>query len=202
MRFLYVTGVQHWDSHEEQDVANELSVPDAIARAVQRSPSETNQLVVLNPGWVIGTPTEGFSNPDDYIWRLAATCINIGAYNAAEADGWLSISDVTATATAIIDTVLSKETKRVNGKEPVNGMTWRELWEWLALIRADIEAAKKKHPLWPLAHMITGFQNDERMVGSSRQKRGSTPLRFKDAVKRSAEFLVKAGFLPTPSEQV
>ncbi|KAJ5409565.1 uncharacterized protein N7487_003924 [Penicillium crustosum] len=221
MRFLYVTGVQHWDSHEEQDVANELSVPDAIAysqtkfvaeavvrRAVQRSPSETNQFVVFNPGWVIGTPTEGFSNPDDYIWRLAATCINIGAYNAAEADGWLSISDVTATATAIIDTVLSKETKRVNGKEPVNGMTWRELWgileslEWLALIRADIEAAKKKHPLWPLAHMITGFQNDERMVGSSRQKRGSTPLRFKDAVKRSAEFLVKAGFLPTPSEQV
>lgn len=153
MRFLYVTGVQHWDSHEEQDVANELSVPDAIAysqtkfvaeavvrRAVQRSPSETNQFVVFNPGWVIGTPTEGFSNPDDYIWRLAATCINIGAYNAAEADGWLSISDVTATATAIIDTVLSKETKRVNGKEPVNGMTWRELWGILESLGYRLQA--------------------------------------------------------------
>lgn len=107
---------------------------------MQRSPSETNQLVVLNPGWVIGTPTEGFSNPDDYIWRLAATCINIGAYNAAEADGWLSISDVTATATAIIDTVLSKETKRVNGKEPVNGMTWRELWGILESLGYKLQA--------------------------------------------------------------
>ncbi|KAJ5535136.1 hypothetical protein N7527_001390 [Penicillium freii] len=146
-------------------------------------------------------------------WR----CINIGAYNAAEADGWLSISDVTATATAIIDTALGKEMKRVNGKEPVDGMTWREFWtilgslgyrlqakamaDWLALVRTDIEAAREKHPLWPLAHMITGLQNDERMVGSSRQKHGSTPLRLKDAVKRSAEFLVKVGFLPTPSDQ-
>lgn len=231
MRFLYVTGGRPWDSHEELDVAKELSVPDAIAysqtkfvaeavvkRAAQRGPSESNRLAVFNPGWVIGTPTGGFSNPDDYIWRLAATCINIGAYNAAEADGWLSISDVTATATAIIDTALGKAMKRVNGKEPMDGMTWREFWaileglgyrlqakvmaEWLALVRADIEAASEKHPMWPLAHMITGLQNDERMVGSSRQKRGSTPLRLKDAVKRSAEFLVKIGFLPTPSGQI
>ncbi|KOS41210.1 hypothetical protein ACN38_g7926 [Penicillium nordicum] len=107
--------------------------------------------------------------------------------------------------------------KKVDGKEPVDGMTWREFWailgslgyrlqakvmaEWLALVRADIDAAREKHPLWPLAHMIAGFQNDERMVGSSWQKRGSTPLRLKDAVKRSAEFLDKVGFLPTPSDQ-
>lgn len=230
MRFLYVTGGRPWDPDEELDVAKELSVPDAIAysqtkfvaeavvkRAAQRSPSETNRLAVFNPGWVIGTPTEGFSDPDDYIWRLAATCINIGAYNAAEADGWLSISDVTATATAIINTALGNEMKKVDGKEPVDGMTWREFWailgslgyrlqakvvaEWLALVRADIDAAREKHPLWPLAHMIAGFQNDERMVGSSWQKRGSTPLRLNDAVKRSAEFLDKVGFLPTPSDQ-
>lgn len=230
MRFLYVTGGRPWDSHEELDVAEELSTDNAIAysqtkfvaeavvkRAAQRSPSESDRLAVFNPGWVIGTPTEGFSNPDDYIWRLVATCVNIGAYNAAEADGWLSISDVIATATAIIDVALGKEMKKVNGKEPIDGMTWREFWaileslgyrlqakamaEWLALVRADIEAAREKHPLWPLAHMITGLQNDERMVGSSRQKRGSTPLRLKDAVKRSAEFLVKVGFLPIPLDK-
>ncbi|KGO38965.1 Male sterility, NAD-binding [Penicillium expansum] len=231
MRFLYVTGGRPWDSYEELDVAKELSSADAIPysqtkfvaeavvkRAARRGPFETNRLVVLNPGWVIGTPTEGSSNPDDYIWRLAATCIKLGAYNADEADGWLSISDAATTATAIIDAALGKEMKPLDEKEPMDGITWREFWaileglgyrleakameKWLSLVRAEIEAARDKHPLWPLAHMITGLQNDERMVGSWRQKRGSTPLRLKAAVRKSAEFLVKGGFLPTLSDQL
>ncbi|CAI7608715.1 unnamed protein product [Penicillium glandicola] len=140
MRFLYITGGRLWDSHEELDVVKELSVADAIAysqtkfvaeavvrRAARRSPFETNQLGVLNPGWVIGTPNEGFSNSDDYIWRLVATCIKIGAYNAAEADGWLSISDAATTATAIVDAVLGKKLEMVAERQPVDGMTWRVL---------------------------------------------------------------------------
>ncbi|OQE00170.1 hypothetical protein PENVUL_c057G01069 [Penicillium vulpinum] len=213
MRFLYVTGGRPWNSYEELDVLKELSAVDAIAysqtkfvaeavvrRAARRSPSETNRLAVLNPGWVIGTPTEGFSNFNDYIWRLVATCIEIGAYNAAEADGWLTISDAATTATAIIDAALGKMVDIVAEKPPVDGMTWREFWailegmgyrleargmaEWLALVRADIEAS------------------DKRVAGSSRDKGSSTPLPLKLAVSRSAEYLVKIGFLPAPSNQV
>jgi amino acid adenylation domain-containing protein/thioester reductase-like protein len=230
MRFLYVTGGRPWDSHEELDVAKELSATDAIAysqtkfvaeavikRAARRDASETNLIAALNPGWVIGTPTEGFSNPNDYIWRLVATCIKIGAYNATDADGWLSISDAATTAMAIIDAALGGKMKSVGEKKPMDGITWMEFWaiiqglgyrlqakgmaEWLALVRADIEAAREKHPLWPLAHMIEGLQNDRRVVGRSWEKRGSTPLQLKVAIRKSAEFLVKVGFLPTPSAQ-
>lgn len=230
IQFLYVTGGRSWDCHEELDVAKELSVPDAIAysqtkfvaeavvrRAARRVPSETNCLNVTNPGWVIGTPTEGYSNPEDYIWRLAAACIRIAAYNAADADGWLSISDVTTTATRIIDTALGTGLEREAEKRPVNGMTWKEFWtiltdlgyrlqprgmpEWLDLVRADIEAAREDHPLWPLTHMIEGLQNDERVAGRSLGKSGITPLRLKEAVRRSAQFLIGVGFLPTPTEE-
>ncbi|KXG50684.1 Male sterility, NAD-binding [Penicillium griseofulvum] len=229
MRFLYVTGGRPWDSHEELDVAEELSATDAIAysqtkfvaeavikRAARRDASKTNRIAALNPGWVIGTPTEGFSNPNDYIWRLVATCIKIGAYNATDADGWLSISDATTTATAIVDAALEGKMKTV-GEKPVDGITWMELWaiiqglgyrlqakemaEWLALVRADIEATREKHPLWPLAHMIESLQKDRRVVGRSWEKRGSTPLQLKVAIRKSTEFLVKVGFLPTPSAQ-
>ncbi|KAJ5162695.1 uncharacterized protein N7500_004525 [Penicillium coprophilum] len=231
MRFLYVTGGRPWRFHEELDVANELSVADAVAysqtkfvaeavikRAARRIPSETNRLAILNPGWVIGTPSEGFSNTDDYIWRLVATCIKVGAYNQVEADGWLSMSDATATATAIIEAALGKRIQIVGEEQPVDGILWREFWaiigglgyrleakgmvDWLALVRADIEAEREKHPLWPLAHIFGGLQNDERVVGSLQQKRGSTPLRLKVAVGRCVEFLVKVGFLPTPSDQI
>ncbi|KAL4917430.1 acetyl-CoA synthetase-like protein [Aspergillus aurantiobrunneus] len=227
MRFVYITGGRPWGSHEERDVAKELSAANAIAysqtkfvaeavlrRAVRRCPSETDRLAVLNPGWVIGTPTEGFSNADDYIWRLAATCIQTCAYNTDQADGWLFLSDATSTATAIIDTALGAKMGMAAEKYPVYGMTWREFWailvglgfrleakgmaEWLALVHGNIEAAREKHPLWPLAHMLGGLQNDERVATRSPKHRGYTPLRLKLAVRKSAEFLVRAGFLPTP----
>ncbi|KAJ5385478.1 hypothetical protein N7517_003389 [Penicillium concentricum] len=230
MRFLHITGGRPWDSHEELDVAKELSTADSmqysqtkfvaeavVKRAARRNPSETNRLAISNPRWVIGTPTEGYSNPDDYIWRLVATCIKIGAYNGDDLDGWLAIFDASTTATAIIDMALGEKMDSMPEKQPQDGMLWREFWaiigglgyrlkakgmaEWLALVRADIEATREKHPMWPLAHMFGGLQNDERLVGSSREKRGSTPLRLKVALTKSAEFLIKAGFLPTPSDQ-
>ncbi|KAJ5095564.1 hypothetical protein NUU61_004920 [Penicillium alfredii] len=228
MRFLYVTGGRPWGPDEELDVVKELSVADAIPysqtklvaeivvkRAARRSSCERNRFAILNPGWVIGTPTEGFSNADDYIWRLAKTCIRIGAYNAAEADGCLSVSDATTTATAIIDAALGTKTDIAPEEHTVDGMLWSEFWailgnlgynleaknmtEWLALVRADIEAAREKHPLWPLAHMIEGLQNDERVAGRLREKRGSTSLRLKLAVHRSAQFLMRIGILPAPA---
>ena len=226
MRFLYITGGRPWGSFEETDVVKELSVTDAIpysqtklvAEAVVRraagcSPSKTGRLKVLNPGWVIGTSDEGISDTRDSIWRLVATCIKIGAYNASEANGWLFISDVTTTATTIIDTALGTEVKGNVTEYPVDGITWREIWsiledlgymlqgkttaEWLALVRVDMDAEKETHPLWPLAHMIEGFQNDRRIANLSPDKRVRTPLRLKRAIARSAEFLVRVGFLPT-----
>lgn len=188
-----------------------------VRRAARRISSETNRLVVTNPGWVIGTPTEGYSNPDDYIWRLAATCVRVAAYNVADADGWLSISDVTTTAAKIIDTALGTRIESETEKHTTDGMKWKEFWailgdlgyklkprgmaEWLNLVRADIEATRESHPLWPLAHMIEGLQNDERVASRSLGKSGNTPLRLKVAVSRSAQFLIKAGLLPTPPEK-
>ncbi|PKY04276.1 acetyl-CoA synthetase-like protein [Aspergillus campestris IBT 28561] len=226
MRFLYITGGRPWSSLEEPDVVKELSVADAIPysqtklvaeavvrRAAQRSPSEAGRLAVLNPSWVIGTPDEGVSNTSNYIWRLVATCIKIGAYNTSEADGWLFISDVATTATAIIDAALGNSVDtHVTDESPVDGITWKEIWsileglgyklhgkataEWLALVRADMDAGKETHPLWPLAHMIEGFQNDRRTANFSLEKRVCTPLRLKRAVAKSAEYLVRVGFLP------
>ncbi|KAI3055098.1 hypothetical protein CBS147353_11361 [Aspergillus niger] len=212
MRFLYVTGGRPWEPNEEIEVIKELSAADAIGysqtkfvaevvvrRAAQRNSFESNRLGVLNPGRVIGTPDEGVSNAGDYIWRLAAACIRIGAYNAAGADGWLSISDGTTTAAAIVDAALGTRMDMVTGKYPMDGMPWRDFWatlgglgyklkaqgmaDWLALVRADIEAAREKHPLWPLAHMIEALQN-ERIVGRARKDHGNTSLRLKVAVSR------------------
>ncbi|PLB41966.1 uncharacterized protein BDW47DRAFT_122408 [Aspergillus candidus] len=226
MIFLYITGGRPRSSLEEPDVMKKLSVADAIPysqtklvaeavarRAAQSNLSETGRLAVLNPGWVTGTPDEGVSNTGDYIWRLVATCIKIGAYNTRDADGWLFVSDVTTTAAAIIDAALGKNVEKNATKCPADRITWRDIWsileslgyrlqgkstaEWLALVRADMGVEKETHPLWPLAHMIEGFQNDRRMAKFSLGMRVCTPLRLKRAVAKSAEYPVRVGFLPS-----
>ncbi|THC87574.1 hypothetical protein EYZ11_012978 [Aspergillus tanneri] len=219
VRFIYITGGRRWDSREEreEDVAKELSATNAtgysqtkfvaeavVKRAARRSVSISRSTVV-SPGLVIGTPTEGVTNADDYIWRLTAACIRVGAYNANEADAWLSLSDVATTATTVVDAGLAAEAETIEAHF-MDGMTCREFWEilgelgyrleakcsagWLAALRADIEAGREIHALWPLAHMLSNrvAQEGALLAGSWREKRGDTPLRLKMGVRRSAEF--------------
>ncbi|GLA63112.1 nonribosomal peptide synthase [Aspergillus tubingensis] len=234
MRFVYITGGRPWKAHEEEDVVAELSAPDAIPysqtklvsevvvrRAATRklpgssTPFSPGNIAVINPGWVIGTPTEGYSNTTDYIWRLVATCIRLGVYNAQDAEGWLSISDATTTAEAVLDAAFSTRSDILGDEYATQGMAWREFWailqdmgyklegvslaSWMDLVGADIEAAREQHPLWPLKHVYGWLQGNERVAGRARGVSGDTPERLKVAVRVGAEFLVRVGFLPAPT---
>lgn len=120
-RFVFVTGGREWtfEGSREEDMARELSdngpigyeqtkfVAEALVkRAAQRSEPGLNRFAIANPGLVIGTHTEGVANADDYIWRLAAACVRVGAYNADEAEVWVRVSDAAATATIIVEAAL------------------------------------------------------------------------------------------------
>ncbi|GLA36667.1 nonribosomal peptide synthase [Aspergillus niger] len=233
MRFVYITGGRPWKAHEEGDVVAELSAPDVIPysqtklisevvirRAATRSLPGTftsatpDNIAVINPGWVIGTPTEGYSNTTDYIWRLVATCVKLGVYNAEDAEGWLSISDATTTAEAVFEATFSTRSDILGDEYATHGMAWRDFWailenmgyklegvslaSWMDLVESDIEDAREQHPLWPLKHVYGWLQGNERVAGRPRGKCGDTPVRLKMAVRMGAEFLVRVGFLPVP----
>ncbi|KAK3944863.1 hypothetical protein QBC46DRAFT_445730 [Diplogelasinospora grovesii] len=237
MRFVYVSGGRESDSspdeEREEDVAEELSAADAVGYSQTKFVAEAlvkraalrcccccrRRLAITRPGLVIGTPTEGVANADDYIWRLAAACIRAGTCNADEADAWVYLSDAAAMAAAIINAALGTTTSEVV-TQVRDGMTWGQFWsvlrgmgyrleargaaEWLAAVRADIEVGRETHPLWPLAHMLESqvtrkggpqADNDARR----RECGDTTPLRLKVAVRRSADFLARVGFLPRPT---
>ncbi|XP_044724547.1 AMP-binding enzyme domain-containing protein [Hirsutella rhossiliensis] len=166
---------------------------------------------IISPGLVVGTATEGVANIDDYIWRLAAACIRLGAYNATQADSWVELSDAATMATTIVDTAFESAIPGMAPqvvKQVYDGMKWGQFWavlagmgyrleareaaEWLASMREDIDACKESHPLWPLAHML----ESQTMQEAAESWRGETPLRLKLAVRRNAEFLSSVGFLP------
>lgn len=227
MKFIYVSSARYQDPLDEQEaeVSRDLSdnatgyiqtkfvAESLVRRAALRSPNGWNQFAVVSPGLVIGTPTEGVANVDDWIWRLVAACIRAGVYNADDTDQWIAISDAATTAAAVIDTALNRTSSVLTSVK--GGMTWGAFWavlesmgyqlqplsvkEWAATIRNDIEESQEGHPLWALADMLVtlAVESKDQWAESWRESGGSH-VRLKIAVCKSAEFLAKVGFLPPP----
>ncbi|PHH81423.1 hypothetical protein CDD82_813 [Ophiocordyceps australis] len=230
MKLVYVSGGRDGEDEDEDEslVAQELGGPGAIGysqtkfvaetvvkRAATRCPVNSKRLSIVTPGLVVGTPTEGVPNADDYLWRLAASCIRVAMYNADEADTWLAVSDVAALAGMIVGTALDPDAVPETKRRVKDGMKWRDFWailrglgyqlqpspvtQWLAAVQEDIEAAGETHPLWPLKHLVEEeslMQNNET---SNSSRGGETPHMLRVAVKKSAEFLCKCGFFePVP----
>ncbi|KAJ0382654.1 hypothetical protein COL922a_012104 [Colletotrichum nupharicola] len=113
LKFTYISGGRQCRSADEldEDVARELSeamgysqskfvAEVLVKRAAERCPPGERNIAVFRPGLIIGTPTEGVANTDDYIWRLTAASIDVGAYNCDDDSAWLHLSDAATTAEA------------------------------------------------------------------------------------------------------
>lgn len=232
MYFVYVTGGREStgdDEGREEDVVEELSASDALGYSQTKFVAEAvvkraaalcslRRISVVSPGCVIGTPTEGVANADDYLWRLVAASISIGMYNVDEADAWVPLTDAATTARAIVRNALSPSSQQLIVTQVADGMPWGRFWailedmgyrlkpasgqEWTASVRQAISSAKEDHPLWPLQHMLeveyaprkgkdgaSGCLED----GDTHEHEG-----LELAIKRSVEFLARDGYLPLP----
>ena len=199
-RFFYVTGGQPsiFKDEEETAVAQQYSSTDEgiigyaqikfvaealVRRAARRhhhhddQPSESPRFSMVSPGLVIGTPTEGVANADDYLWRLTAACIKIGVYDGDEANTSFNIADVGTVARTIIGAALGSNNfqhrQHYSAVEQIEGrMKWGQFWMvlrdmgysleprassgWLSLVLEDLDREREDHPLWPVAHMLQG----------------------------------------------
>ncbi|KAI0127293.1 hypothetical protein BJ170DRAFT_683142 [Xylariales sp. AK1849] len=214
---------RQWLSEDEDEakVAQELSEANAysqtkfvseavVKRAALRCDSRQRNLAVVKPGCVLGTVTEGVANKDDYIWRLTAACIAIGAYNEDDEHEWVDISDAKTVASSIISAALNPETLAKPVIHVNEGMTRGDFWvilremgyalepkprsEWLSLVRQDI-SRREDHPLGPVEHMLDSntTQSNHVPVRSAGDTRGL----LKEAVRNNTGFLARAGYLPS-----
>ncbi|KAI8226930.1 Nonribosomal peptide synthetase 1 [Colletotrichum sp. SAR 10_86] len=141
LKFTYISGGRQCRSADEldEDVARELSeamgysqskfvAEVLVKRAAERCPPGERNIAVFRPGLIIGTPTEGVANTDDYIWRLTAASIDVGAYNFDDETAWLHLSDATTTAAAAIRTAFSPASPHKAVVHHGDGMTWGAFW--------------------------------------------------------------------------
>ncbi|KAI9718466.1 MAG: putative NRPS-like protein biosynthetic cluster [Chrysothrix sp. TS-e1954] len=228
--FIYVSGGQQLrvGQDDDLDIAEEVSqfngyaqtkfLSELMVKEYASTTAPSHQLVsVVKPGYIMGTATEGIANADDFIWRLTASCINIKAYNAGEADSWLFISDVRRVAVAVVDCCCSLKDRAPPGSASIvkilDGITVSRFWNtlvtelgyelyplqtdlWMERIAIDIEVKGDKHPLWPLLHTIERFQGK---LGSQCDPRGVADideLGIVATVKRNIQYLTSIGYIP------
>ncbi|TDZ15057.1 Nonribosomal peptide synthase atnA [Colletotrichum orbiculare MAFF 240422] len=223
LRLAYVSGGRQWSSADEDDdakVAKTLSASMGysqtkfvaevlVKRAARRCPAAHANAAVFRPGLIVGTPTEGVANVDDYVWRATAASIAVGGYNADDDDAWLHLSDATTTASAVVRTALEPQRLATGVELHEEGLTWGSFWglvrgmgydvrpltaaQWLASVKEQLASQKEAHPLWPLAHLL----EDQAMEWDVRvDKSPEIPVRLKVAIRKNMDFLARVGFLP------
>jgi amino acid adenylation domain-containing protein/thioester reductase-like protein len=183
-KFVFVSGGLHFNGavqrNERAHLTNVLSavngycqtkfVAESVVFDIASELGKTqNRVSVFKPGRIIGRAEKAVANVDDYLWRVAAAAVEIGAY-PEEADGWLVVDDMASTAADAIAQVRSageiKSFKETGAGLPastfwsiVGGELGTELaplpWnDWIRSATCKMNEVGEEHSLWPVQHFL------------------------------------------------
>lgn len=229
--FVFVSGGQQLrigEADDDMDITEEVArsngysqtkfLSELMVKEYARTVAPSQQRVsIVKPGYIIGSAGDGIAIADDFIWRLAASCLDIEAYNAADANSWLFVSDVDRVATAVSDCCCSTtgpvQSRSAKVVKILDGIIVSDFWgvlshelgykirplssdSWTKRIYKEIDIKMEKHLLWPLLQTVEEGQGK---LGAPCDPRGTVEIderRVKAAVKKSVEYLSDTGFLP------
>lgn len=188
-----------------------------VRKCMDHAAFEAKCLHIIRPGYIIGPRRNGIANQTDFIWRLIAGCVEIGAYNEDEESLWLFISDVERVSEIVTNVLAKSNTKPSSGTEQVlEGIHFSSLWNllketfgyalkplgqalWLQRLKTAILTKGESHLLFPLLHSL---ESSAGQIGSKVAPDSSIKscVRVKDAVCANVRHLIKVGFLQPPSQ--
>lgn len=189
--FIYVSGGQHLrPGEEDDDAANLQQVMDSSGYAQTKLASELlvkrvaisslgsrHHFSVVKPSYIIGSLQDGIANTTDYLWRLVAGAIEIGAYNSDELNDFIYLSDVETVAGSIISAATEHSSTCAMKAQVIkilDGITVADFWqvvrqagyqlrpmpaqEWWKEMRENVQRQGEDHCLWPLLWMLEDGQ--------------------------------------------
>ncbi|KAL8752806.1 MAG: hypothetical protein Q9184_005621, partial [Pyrenodesmia sp. 2 TL-2023] len=236
--FIYVSGGRRLTFAEDSTShahANGYSqsnfVSERIVRKCMTHPAfASKHLHIVQPGYIIGSPEDGIPNLTDFIWRLVAGCLEIGAYNTDESDHWLFIADVDRVAEAITRPILAHPSPAIVNKvgsstnnnnsisRILDGLPFSTLWrvladsfgytlhplpqhEWFSRLEAAVLAGGPEHSLFPL---LSTLENTAGCVGTAEvvpPEYKNSSARVEEAVTANVRFLIEKGVFPPVEQQ-
>lgn len=215
----YLDRLSQADGYMQSKFVCEQVIRDCAAH----SAFETKKLWMVKPGYIIGSRSNGIANPKDFIWRLVAGCLEIGAYNGDEARHWLYIASVDCVTSHVLDALFTRdgEAPPVSGhtERVLSGLHFSDLWnmidemfmchlealpetEWLRRLRLQVMDVGESHLLFPLLEILEREGGNIGEVKATLEA-SSDKETYDDAmavIKRNLEYLIDVGFLPLPNK--
>lgn len=227
--FIYISGGRQPSELELPESAQALQasrtngygqskfVAESLVRQCMNHVAFGNKnLRIIRPGYIIGSRQNGIANQFDFIWRLIAGCLEIGAYDEDEESHWLFISDVDLVSNVVMASVAKPNTLPGGGTDQVlDGLRFSDIWnllredfgyvlnprghaQWLQSLEASILAKEESHLLFPL---LFALEKSAGKIGSSevpnRSGTGDSG-RILEAMAANVRHLISIDFLPPP----
>ena len=191
------------------------TVSELLVKELMHDHRLASKLSIVKPSYIIGPPDTGMANTADFLWRLAGSCIDIGAYNAGHQDGWLYLTDADDVANTVVDSCCASAPAGTIQKI-LRGISVQAFWKlladefgyniqalhqdrWMESVQQDIDRKQEEHRLWPLLDTLE--EGKGRIGVSGKHPEGedaAATLRLKNAIRKNVEYLINIGFFPPP----
>jgi amino acid adenylation domain-containing protein/thioester reductase-like protein len=181
-----------------------------VRRFANQQGAKAGHVRIVKPGFIIGDAERGVSNQSDFIWRIVAASVEIGAYIEEEADGWLFVSDITRVAGVILRSALEDHSPSV--AKVLDGLRFKTLWtllhdqfgfdlqpitrsQWLQKVQQSVSEKREKHPLFPLLYQL---EASDEPIGVLDGAPLAPSAGVTAAIEANITHLIRAGFLRRP----
>ncbi|KAL2864077.1 uncharacterized protein BJX67DRAFT_384078 [Aspergillus lucknowensis] len=177
----------------------------------------TSAVSIVKPGLILGTAQSGVSNTDDFFWRVVATAVEIGGFNAEEPENVILLAGAQQVASIVTDKLqlsLSPAAMASVETKVRLAITTHELWrmlseefgytmrgmgpaEWLDAMRAAVHAQGESHRLWPVLHFLEagGGYMGLPVEGGQLQGQGSEKEELLASLRKSIRYMRQIGYL-------
>lgn len=180
-----------------------------ISEYLSMDPKRKQDFTVARPSLIIGTPSKGVANVDDFIWRLAAGAIGTKSYPVVNSDNWLFISDLGSVAQKITFAGIYGNPKGDAWLPFNDGLPVKDFWkiiastsntelspvemkDWIAQLIEQTEAQGSDHPLWAVQPFLPhAGQLFESKPPAKREEGGY----IQGAIKKNVGYLMEVGYL-------
>ena len=213
-RFVFVSGGQKPDESmcdltQASGYTQTKRVSEEVVKNCASHPAFSDKSVsVVKPGYIIGSAENAFPNPNDFLWKLVASCLHAQAFNSSETDHWAFVAPIDRVATLVTHQLLADYNEIASVAPVLDGLYFEELWSCLRHdfgyqlqgIPADewikrIEGCNR-HETDPLFSLLDYFLKDNNsFLGSRYAPVGATHIGL-DVLRANVKRLIDLGFLP------
>ncbi|PYH78678.1 acetyl-CoA synthetase-like protein [Aspergillus uvarum CBS 121591] len=171
----------------------------------------------IQPGYIVGTRTEGVAHTEDFLWRLAFSILSLGAISEELTNAHIPVAGVDQIARLVVESTVRRTPQSKRDIDCWDGITLGELCailqretgntvkimphdEWMRALSSDVNS-RSDHPFLPV---LQWFEDNQWQFSNNVVDGSHQPVfereEIVEAIVKSMSYLVNIGFMPCTNQ--